>query len=96
MKLLSILKTGFLSLVYAVIPPAVALLVTDYFCKRGNCSGVPAFVFLYLLWSFSFVISIVILIVKYKEKTKMKQWQLFFIANGLIAFPLFSLFLYFQ
>lgn len=87
MQLLPILKTGLLFFIYIITPPVLVYWITYLSCKSGGCSGIPAALFLLFLWGISFIISIIILIAKSRKKTKMKQWQLFFIANGFFAFP---------
>lgn len=77
------LKTGLLSVLYIVIAFVFPFVVTYLVCKGGSgCSGIPAGLFLGFFYFASSIIATIILVVK---KEYFKQWQLFFLANGLFG-----------
>lgn len=86
----SLFKTGALSLLYIALAIAAPFVVTYFVCKGGGsgCSGIPAGFFLFGFPMVSLVIAAVILFVK---KEHFRQWQLFFIANGLFGLEVLKL-----
>lgn len=84
----SLLKTGLLSLIYIIATFATPFLLTYLACMGSTgCSGIPAGLFLMLFYFVSFIIAAIILFVK---KEHFKQWQLFFLANGLFGVTVFQ------
>ncbi|MBQ5459783.1 MAG: hypothetical protein IIT59_04635, partial [Rhodocyclaceae bacterium] len=85
----SLIKTGVLSLMYIALAFAAPFVVTYFVCRGGGgCSGIPAGFFVFGFPVVSLVIAAVILFVK---KEHFRQWQLFFIANGLFGLEVLKL-----
>ena len=85
----SLIKTGALSLLYIALAIAAPFVVTYFVCRGGSgCSGIPAGFFVFGFPMVSLVIAAVILFVK---KEHFRQWQLFFIANGLFGLEVLNL-----
>ena len=89
--LFSLLKTGLLSLIYIVLAFVTPFLLTYLACMGSTgCSGIPAGLFLMLFYFVALIIAAIILFVK---KEHFKQWQLFFVANGLFGITVLQLIL---
>lgn len=85
----SLFKTGLLSVIYIVVAFVTPFLLTYLVCMGGTgCSGIPAGLFLGFFYILSFIIAAIILLVK---KEHFKQWQLFFLANGLLGISVLQL-----
>ena len=85
----SLLKTGLLSLIYIIATFATPFLLTYLACMGSTgCSGIPAGLFLMLFYFVALIIATIVLFVK---KEHFKQWQLFFLSNGLFGIVVLQL-----
>lgn len=85
----SLLKTVFLSCIYIIATVAVPLLLTVWACRNSTgCSGIPAGIFIGFIYLVSFVVAAILLL---KKKEHFKQWQLFFLVNGLFGVSVLQL-----
>lgn len=97
-SLSSMVKTGVLSLVYIaaafIVPFALAYVLTSYVCKGGGgCSGIPAGLFMdFFVRIFPLLALVVAIIILFVKKERFRQWQLFFLANGLFGMEVLDLF----
>lgn len=97
-SLSSMAMTGVLSLVYIaaafIVPFALAYVLTSYVCKGGGgCSGIPAGLFMdFFVRIFPLLALVVAIIILFVKKERFRQWQLFFLANGLFGMEVLDLF----